>query len=204
MGMGKAGGTSKIRFFGKMTEVQAVVFVFDISGSMVQGRKSPKTYDDLEDEVKRVIRSLDDKTQFGLVAFAGSAHLYKPELVAATSDEKQRAISWLRKQNPVGYQQSTDPETKAKHHGTRADLGLEAAFDLNPDTVIFVSDGEPSGTNASEVLKLVSKWQTDRTRPVKINSFAYLADSGQKFMQDLAKQTAGDFREINPKDRRRN
>src|SRR5690606_11812297 len=97
VGMGKAGGTSKIRFFGKMAEVQAVVFVFDISGSMVQGRKSPKTYDDLEDEVKRVIRTLDDKTQFGLVAFAGSAHLYKPQLVPATSDEKQRAISWLRK-----------------------------------------------------------------------------------------------------------
>src|SRR5690606_28764041 len=139
---------------------------------------------------------------FGLVAFAGSAHLYKPELAAATSDEKQRAISWLRRQSPIRAQEETDPESKAKHHGTRADLGLEAAFDLNPDTVIFVSDGEPSGTNAGEVLKLVSTWQQGRTRPVKINSFAYLADSGQKFMQDLATQTAGEFREINPKDRR--
>src|SRR5690606_5209612 len=123
MGTGKIGGTSKIRFFGKMTEVQAVVFVFDISGSMIQGRKSPKTYDDLEDEVKRVIRTLDDRTLFGLVAFAGSAHLYKPELVAATSDEKQRAISWLRRQSPIRAQEETDPESKAKHHGTRADLG---------------------------------------------------------------------------------
>ena len=102
-----------------------MVFVFDISGSMVQGRKSPKTYDDLEDEVKRVIRTLDDKTQFGLVAFAGSAHLYKPQLVPATSDEKQRAISWLRKRREVELDEEAVAEVADDAPGADSKIAAE-------------------------------------------------------------------------------
>jgi Mg-chelatase subunit ChlD len=203
-GMGKVGGTSMVKFMGQTAEVQAVVFVVDISGSMIMGNKSAKTYDHLEDEIKRVIRALDAKTKFGLVAFSGEAHLYKPQLTLASSDEKQRAINWLRKQSPVEGTQATDADDKAKHRGTRADLGLEAAFKLAPDTIFFVSDGEPTGAPPAEVLKLVKEWQKGRPKPVAINSVAYLADSGQKFMGDLAKQNAGSFREINPRDARRN
>lgn len=202
-GMSRAGGTSMVKFFGKATQVQAVVFVVDISGSMVMGAKSAKTYEELEDEVKRVIRGLDAKTLFGIVAFSGEAHLYKPELVAATNDEKQRAIYWLRKQTPVGWDKSDDPQEKRKHQGTRADKGLEAAFKLQPDTVFFVSDGEPTGANPEQVLKSVGEWQKGRSKPVVINAVAYLADSGQKFMKDLATQSAGSFREINPRDARK-
>lgn len=202
-GMSRAGGTSMVKFFGKTTQVQAVVFVVDISGSMVMGSKSAKTYEDLEDEVKRVIRGLDAKTMFGIVAFSGDAYHYKPELVAATNDEKQRAIFWLRKQTPVGWDKTEDPEEKRKHQGTRADKGLEAAFKLQPDTIFFVSDGEPTGANPTQILKSVEEWQKGRPKPVMVNSVAYLADSGQKFMQDLAKQSAGSFREINPRDARK-
>jgi hypothetical protein len=202
-GMGRAGGTSMVKFFGKMTEVQSVVFVVDISGSMISGAKSAKTYDELEDEVKRVIRSLDPRTKFGIVAFSGEAFLYEEKLVEATSGEKQRAINWLRKQSPVEGKRSRDEEDKNKHHGTRADRGLEAAFKLQASTIFFVSDGEPTGASAPEVLKLVTKWQADRAKPAAINSVAYLADNGQKFMADLAKQNSGSFREINPKDARR-
>jgi hypothetical protein len=53
-GMGKVGGTSMVKFMGQTAEVQAVVFVVDISGSMIMGNKSAKTYDHLEDEIKPV------------------------------------------------------------------------------------------------------------------------------------------------------
>jgi len=202
-GMSRVGGTSMVKFFGKATQVQAVVFVVDISGSMVMGAKNAKTYEDLEDEVKRVIRGLDAKTLFGIVAFSGAAHLYKPELVAATNDEKQRAIFWLRKQSPVGWDKTEDLEEKKKHQGTRADKGLEAAFKLQPDTIFFVSDGEPTGANPEQVLKSVSEWQKGRSKPVVINAVAYLADSGQKFMKDLATNSVGSFREINPRSARK-
>lgn len=196
--MGRIGGTSTVKFFGKDTQVQAVVFVVDISGSMISGAKSAKTYEELEDEVKRVIRRLDSRTLFGIVAFSRDASLYKPELVAATGDEKQRAINWLRKQSPVEMTRTTDEDEKQKHHGTRADKGLEAAFNLKPDTIFFVSDGEPTGANPAAVLKMVTQWQKPREKPVSINAVAYLADGGQKFMGDLAKQNGGTFREINP------
>jgi hypothetical protein len=188
-----------VKFFGKETQVRAVVFVVDISGSMIGGQKSAKTYDELEDEVKRVIRGLDRQTLFGIVAFSGDAYLYRSSLVAATNDEKQRAINWLRKQSPVGMDDANDEEEKKKHHGTRADKGLEAAFKLQADTIFFVSDGEPTGANPAQVLKMVDEFQKGRPKPAVINAVAYLADSGQKFMQDLAAKTAGTFREINPR-----
>lgn len=201
-GMSRVGGTSMVKFFGKTTQVQAVVFVVDISGSMVMGTKNAKTYDDLEDEVKRVIRGLDEKTLFGIVAFSGDAYLYKDELVPASKDEKQRAIFWLRKQSPVGWDKA-DEEEKKRHQGTRADRGLEAAFKLKPDTIFFVSDGEPTGASPAQVLKSVEKWQKGLPKPVAINSVAYLADSGQNFMKELATQNKGSFREINPRSARR-
>ena len=193
-----------VRFMGQTAEVQAVVFVVDISGSMIQGKKSEKTYEKLEDEIKRVIRGLDSKTRFGIVAFSGDAYLYREELAPAHSDEKQRAINWLRKQSPVLGYKSRDKEDEKKHHGTRADKGLEAAFKLGPDTIFFVSDGEPTGAAPAEIMKLVSGWQKGLSKPVAINAVAYLADSGQKFMGDLAKKNSGNFREVNPKDARDN
>ena len=80
MGGGGGGGTG-FSFFGFRGVAQSIVFVIDISGSMVQGNKDRNSYDRLEEEVIKVLRTLGPTSRFNLVAFAGEPFLYKEQMV---------------------------------------------------------------------------------------------------------------------------
>lgn len=198
-GIGKVGGTMK--FMGVQSTGSSVVFVVDVSGSMISGQKSVKTYEVLEREVVKFIKDLDDRSSFGIVVFSKDARSYKQNLVRANREEKERAINFLRKMTPENYKDPrADEEKKAFHHGTRADRGLAEAFEMKPDIIFFVSDGEPTGATPPQILKQVEQSQMAMPKKTSINAVAYLADSGQKFMRDLAEKNAGTFREVNPRD----
>lgn len=205
-GMGGGGGGSGVNFFGLRSQVKTIVFVFDVSGSMIMGNKSAASYEKVEDEIIKVIQSLTPGTKFGLVGFAKEADAYRQEPVDARQEEKANAISWLKSMNPAGALRGLKPGEKpsfkeyknGRHQGTRADLGLERAFKMKPDTIFFVSDGEPSGTTPAEVYKQVEEAQRNLTKPATVNAVAFLADSGQKFMKALAEKNQGVFREVNP------
>ena len=205
-----SGSGSGMSFFGMRTTPKAVVFVFDISGSMVVKPKSPKTYKVLEEEITKSISMLPSDAKFGLVGFSKGATAYKSSLVTSILSERNAANSWLKSMSPVPAMKEGNNFQKYKggrHSGTRADLGLEAAMKLRPDTIIFVSDGEPTDKKGKssrayekEILKKVAAMQKNQPQKVKINAVAYMAGGGLNFMRDLAKQNDGDFREIRPKD----
>ncbi|MDQ3622878.1 MAG: VWA domain-containing protein [Verrucomicrobiota bacterium] len=206
-GAGGAGGGMAVNFFGLRASVKNIVFVVDISASMVGGKsKSPKTYEVLEREVIKVISGLDPSAKFGIVAFAKGDTPYRSELAPARPDEKQKGINWFKGMSPGDAKQRSTGKGGFKaykdgqHYGTRADLGLERAFKLKPDTIFFVSDGEPTGSNAAQVLKQVEAHQKGLSKPAVIHAIAFLADSGQKFMRELAERNKGTFREVNPKE----
>jgi hypothetical protein len=67
-GIGKLGGTMK--FMGVQSAGTSVVFVVDVSGSMITGEKSVKTYEVLEREVVKFIKNLDERSAFGIVVFS--------------------------------------------------------------------------------------------------------------------------------------
>jgi hypothetical protein len=198
-GVEKAGGTQK--FMGVQSTGTSVVFVVDVSGSMISGEKSVKTYEVLEREVIKFVRNLDERSAFGIVVFSRDAKSFKQHLVRANREEKERGVNWLRKLSP---EQSQDPradeEERAFHHGTRADRGLAEAFEMRPDIIFFVSDGEPTGATPSQILKQVEQIQSGTAKKTSINAVAYLADGGQKFMRELAEKNGGTFREVNPRD----
>lgn len=201
-GLGMGGGGTSMRFFGTKATGQNIVIVVDVSGSMVKGKgKSSKTYGELEKEVIRVLRGFDLKSSFGLIVFSRDAKTFRSHLVRSTSEEKERAVAWLKKHNPSIFEDpKADEEDKAFHHGTRADRGLEEAFALAPDLIFFVSDGEPTGSKPAQVIEAVAAAQKNLPKPAAIHSIAYLADSGQRFMRELAEANGGLFREVNPKD----
>jgi hypothetical protein len=197
-GIGKVGGMMK--FMGVQSNGSSVVFVVDVSGSMVTGQKSVKTYEVLEREVAKFIRALDDRSSFGIVVFSSDAKTFKNNLVRAHREERERAVSWLKKLSPENYvDPRSDAEEKAFHRGTRADRGLAEAFELKPDIIFFVSDGEPTGATPAQILKQVDDAQ-GTGKKTAVNSVAYLADSGQQFMRALAEKNGGTFREVNPRD----
>jgi hypothetical protein len=200
LGGGVPGGT-RMSFFGTKAQAASVVFAVDVSGSMISGPKSVKTYEVLEKEIIRAIRELDAQTRFSVVVFSKDAMSYDRGLVRATNEEKQRVFNWLRKVSPEqGRDAKATEEERQFHHGTRADRGLAEAFSMNPDVIFFVSDGEPTGKTSSQILEQVLATQRERAQPAVINVVAYLADSGQKFMRELAQHNRGVYREVNPRD----
>ena len=201
VGRGMLGGTS-IGFMGITASARDVVFVVDVSGSMISGAKSLETYEKVEREVGSVLKSLTSRSRFGIVVFSKDAEAYKAQLVAVTRDERSKAMRWLRKKSPAVLRDArADEEEKAFHHGTRADLGLARAFSMQPDMIILVSDGEPTGKSASQILTEVDTLQVNRARRVMVNVVAYHADSGLSFMERLAQKNGGIFREVHDRSR---
>ncbi|HET6407799.1 MAG TPA: VWA domain-containing protein, partial [Chthoniobacteraceae bacterium] len=188
-------------FMGVQSSGTSVIFVVDVSGSMISGEKSMKTYEVLEREVIRFIRNLDERSGFGIVVFSKDARSYKQQLVRATREEKDRGINWLKKLTPENYKNpKLDEEERNFHHGTRADRGLAEAFEMRPDIVFFISDGEPTGASPTQILRQVEQAQVNASKKTAVNAVAYLADSGQSFMRELAEKNGGTFREVNPRD----
>ena len=200
-GLGGGGG-SGINFFGLRSMVQNVVFIVDVSNSMVTGAKNPRTYATLEKEVERVVKSLDPQARFGLICFSADAVAYKNTLSSAMGFEKQRAMEWMKKQSPV---EALDPKLKDKAHedalhrhmGTNAGEALKRAFAMKPDTIFFISDGEPTGSSGNDVIKEVAELQKTLPRPAKIHVISYVPDEGQDFMQGLARANGGEYRLVN-------
>jgi hypothetical protein len=125
--------------------------------------------------------------------------------VDAREDQKKAALAWLKKQTPMVYlsKNPKDQKEKEKHRGTRADLALDKAFRMKPDTIFFVSDGQPTtiaedpGADTVEhIMGLVEKQQSQLPRRTVIHCVAYLASGGQRFMRDLAAKNDGEFREV--------
>jgi hypothetical protein len=231
-GGGGGGGGSGINFFGLRTRAKSIVFLVDVSDSMVmplnrppekgasslekKSEKGPKTYSALEREITRAIRSLDKGMTFSLVCFAGDVEPYKATLVPANDLEKERAIKWLQSHNPglniVAERKKAEREaagfdkkagapvsvTKFNHGGTRSSAALKYAFDMNPDAICFVSDGVPTDKLADQILTDIQGAQKQLPRPSVINVVAFLAEGGLKFMQDMAAQNQGSFKEIKP------
>jgi hypothetical protein len=197
-GLGEGGGGGNVNFFGLRSRIKAVVFVVDVSGSMVENPKNADSWLRLEAEVEKAITGLEPRTRFGLVAFSTGAEAYRPELTDARADEKKRALAWLKKSSPITeYLNTKDEHLRDKHRSTRADLGLEKAFHMKPDTIFFVSDGAPTGgVTREDVEAKVEKAQAEMPRRVVINAVAYIPDSGEAFMRDLAKNSNGEYREI--------
>lgn len=197
-GLGDGGGGGNVNFFGLRSRIKAVVFVVDVSGSMVENPKNAESWTRLEGEIEKALNGLEPRTRFGLVAFSSGVETYRTELIEARTDEKKRAITWLKKASPiVEYLNTKDERLREKHRSTRADLGLEKAFQMKPDTIFFVSDGAPTGgVTREDVEAKVEKAQSEMPRRIVINAVAYLADSGEAFMRDLAKNSNGEYREI--------
>ena len=199
-GLGGGGG-SGINFFGLRSMIQSVVFVVDTSNSMITGKKNAQTYGALEKEVDKVVKALDPMAKFGLICFSSEAVTYRTTLTNAAGFEKQRAIDWMKKQSPV---EALDPKLKDKalddarrrHMGTHADDALKRAFAMKPDTIFFISDGEPTGTSGADVILEVKELQKTLSRPAKIHVIAYVPDDGQDFMKSLAKTNEGQYREV--------
>ncbi len=169
-GGGGNGSGSGINFFGLRTRARTIVFLVDVSDSMVlssalppgtpgqsgssletKPQKGTHTYAALEREVARTIRALDNTMSFSVICFAGDVEAYNPLLTKVTDTEKERAIQWIGRHSPalnlVAEQKAAD---RAK-----------AGFKENPNAPKTVTNFNHGGTRAGAALDMAFAMNPD-------------------------------------------
>ncbi|HEX8281105.1 MAG TPA: vWA domain-containing protein, partial [Chthoniobacterales bacterium] len=184
MSSGALGGTGSgapINFFGIRDVSTSVVIMIDVSDSMfsrtgdAEGSKlvrlgKEQSFQAIRDEASKLVQSLTPATRFGIVRWAREAYPWKPELVAATEDNKRAAIAHIESEVDFGSARKGSRLT-----GTRHDYALEAAFKLKPETIYMLTDGNATGP---------SPFGADKISPEDIYR---VADEGQKTLSKKAR-----------------
>lgn len=171
-------------YYGIPICAKRVVFVLDTSASM-RGAKieAAKT------ELMRVIRELPKEVYFSLIAFDGSIRVWQRDLVPATEQMKNIAVNVVLEQ-PLG------PKTASYD-------ALEAAFELNPEAIYFLSDGAPVGGKIDDPGEIVATISgVNRVRRISIHSVGVdtnipSAAVFAKFMKTLAEANWGVYKPVN-------
>jgi hypothetical protein len=195
--------SSAISILGIEDEAERFVIAVDISQSVVNSMS--KTGLDIlrvRDETEKVIRNLNANTLFGLVQFSRSYDRFAPYLVPATRSNKEAALQWLW--------------TKFRTNGssgrgwTREDPNgiqsvMKAAFTLEPDVIVLISDGSfqrdhPSRSYENvpwdELGRDIQLQQGKLGRKARLHFVGFgVRDEHRKEMRSLVRRNDGKFQE---------
>jgi len=182
-----AGKASSVNFFGVKGEGTNVYFVVDLSDSMLESERGGVAgFAAVKNQLKQMIRSLDEGTRFNVVAYGGSgADLFQTASVHASPEMKNAAVAFMDKYNNTIERRGTlinNYTPKIQEFGiltkdkgteqitTRLDLGLLAAFEGLADTIFLISDGkapavaEDKGSEARALMKDAEVSAADRAK----------------------------------------
>ncbi|MFP4260365.1 MAG: VWA domain-containing protein [Opitutales bacterium] len=208
-GLGQVGGgvldTFNMDFFGMEMSGNDVVFVIDMSGSMILKQRGIDGYEVVAKEVEKALEEMQG-VKFNVIAFGGTVDVFERRFVTADRRSIEEASKFLRERDP----RNTQPEGATKvdrkhwrnykdgrHTATHAGEALKEAFELNPGLVIFLSDGNPNGEmKQDEIFEMVEQYRTD-VSPVVINTMSYKSKNGREFLERLAEISEGEFTKIN-------
>lgn len=181
---------SGAKFFGIHVESSRVLFILDVSGSMLEsvyGRTAGKRggvsrLDVAKQELVQCIKSLEPTALFNVFAFSdGVARWLDGKIADSSEANRQAAITWIDRLGARG--------------GTNLFDSVQQAFDdKDVDTIFILSDGEPSvgaEIDPSRIREQIAA--LNKHRHVKINTIAVggnfevlewlAADSGGKHVQ---------------------
>ena len=171
-------------YYGIPICAKRVVFVLDTSLSMRGAR-----IDAAKTELIRAIKALSQEVFFDVIAFDNTVRVWQRELVPATEQMKQLAVNVVIEQ-PLKFK-------------TASYDALEAAFELNPEVIFFLSDGAPFGGKIdapAEIIATIGRW--NRVRRVSIHSIGVgvkepKAEVFAAFLRDLAETNWGVYKPVN-------
>jgi len=139
-----------------------------------------------QNELVRVIQSLDGGIRFGVMAFNHEMHFWQgsPRLREATRTNKSSAALWVQNLTATGW--------------TRTDRVLESALSVSgADTFYVLTDGAPQGRDnrrlaVAPILEYVGFENRFRLARVHTVSFAQIRDNRMRYLVDqLAKENDG-------------
>jgi len=212
-----------VTFHGVETPSRSIIFVIDVSGSMEQevvdverfkdgGYPSMKRIDIVKTELMRTIESLESYVRFNILAFATEVDPWKKTLVAANPLNRSSAESFVRRLEAIGGSSKQDlaraglvgaanlEAGKTNSYdalmsalGVSAKKGATGDYEVEVDTIFFLSDGRPSFgkfIDTADILREVN--EANQLRRIVIHTIA-LGEFQKDFMRRLAQENGGVF-----------
>lgn len=177
------------KFFGIQIESQRVLFIVDVSGSMLEavygryvGKRGAARIDVARQELVAAIESLEPSALFNVIAFSTGVTKWRDDISGSnTPAMRAQALQWVERLGANGATNLYD--------------SLKQGFaDRNVDMIYLMSDGEPTNGEVIDPARIredVAYW--NRHRKVKIHTVAIganleilewlAADSGGKHVK---------------------
>lgn len=181
---------SKAKFFGIKVESHRVIFILDVSGSMMEsmyGReidgRGAARIDIAKKELAQAVKNLDAGALFNIYAFSNGVARWDPKGIGANSTTtRQEALTWIERLGASG--------------GTNLYDSVREGFeDKDVDTIFILSDGEPTVGDEIDPFRIredVAKW--NKYRKIKINTIAI--GGNLEVLEWLAKDAGGTYRQM--------
>ncbi|HEX5137562.1 MAG TPA: hypothetical protein VFY93_11350 [Planctomycetota bacterium] len=165
-------------FFGIESGTEAVVYCVQASVA----------WDKVRDNVQRSVASLPPGSMFGVVAYDGTAHRFKPTLVEQTSTNREALAKWFLKLEP-------DPGGADPYAGMMAALDLAEGKGSVPaaDTIFFLAlTKPPDGTLFDAPYQVMQEiCARNALLGIRIHCVGQ-SDAGQSYyLQQIANQFSG-------------
>lgn len=161
---------------GKARGAKRIVYVVDRSGSMIE------TFDAVRKELLRSVDRLRRSQRFHVIFFKDGPPLENPpkKLVNASGDQKRSLAEFLDRVGPEG---NTDPIP-----------AMRRAFELGPDLIYFLTDGEFDPRLIEELRK------RNPQKKVRIFTIAYVSQMGGTLLEQIARENNGEYRFVSEYD----
>jgi Ca-activated chloride channel family protein len=169
----------------KEVAAKDIVLVADTSGSMAGARM-----DENKKALKYLVNALSPDDRFSIVQFNTDVDSFKPQLLAATAENKKLALAYIDDLEARG---GTNIGDAIKTAGTMLDTASGDA--ARPAYVILMTDGEPTVGETTEagLLKSVSA-----KRDIRLFDFGVGYDVNTKLLNKLAESHHGTAHYVEP------
>lgn len=175
------------KFFGLRVESHRVIFVIDVSGSMLESmygryveKRGAARIDVAKQELSDAIRNLEQGALFNIMAFSSSVIRWQKDSIGTNSEQdRKEALEWVERLGANGATNLYD--------------AVQMAFeDKDVDTIFIMSDGEPTSgavIDPAGIRQDVAFW--NKHRKVVINSIAI--GGNLEVLEWLAKDSGGRY-----------
>jgi len=177
--------SSASNFFGLQIDSQRVLFIVDVSGSMLEsmygryvGKRGATRIDVAKQQLQQAIQSLEPGALFNIYAFSSGVEKWRPDVLGSdTPALRQAALQWVDRLGAMGATNLFD--------------SLKLAFaDKEVDAIYLMSDGEPTNGELIDPARIraeVAFW--NQHRKVKIHTVAIGANL--EVLEWLAQDSGG-------------
>ncbi len=198
-------------FFSLPIESTRVLFAVDFSGSMHermvladQVTNRIRTEHNLDStrlgyaqaELIRALRALPDGALFNIIVYCGSARTYAPRLVKASSASRTQAIRWILKPRTDWLTNIYAALELSFQDYAGLSGGATRFLDL-PDTIVLLSDGEPTCgrfQDGADLAMLVRMW--NEPIDLVIHCVGLGSDHDRALLEALASETGGYYLDL--------